>query len=74
MDGIESKIVVEAGGMTMARHRVPAEFAAGDAFHVRGGHLVDVLANAKLIELTRSEEYRRKAEHLARAADFPRHG
>ena len=39
----------------------------GDAFHVRGGHLADVLADAELIELTRAEEYRRKAEHLARA-------
>jgi hypothetical protein len=40
---------------------------AGDAFHVRCGHLADVLADAELIELTPSEEYRRKAEHLARA-------
>jgi hypothetical protein len=40
----------------------------GDAFHVHGGHLADVLADAELIELTRSEDYRRKAEHLARHA------
>jgi hypothetical protein len=40
----------------------------GDAFHVHGGHLADVLADTELIELTRSEEYRRKAEHLARHA------
>ena len=40
----------------------------GDAFHVRGGHLVDVLDDSELIELTRSDEYRRKAEHLARVA------
>jgi hypothetical protein len=44
------------------------EVRAGDAFHVRGGHLADALADAELIELTRSEEYRRKAEHLARHA------
>ena len=37
----------------------------GDAFHVRGGHLADVLADAELIELTRTDEYRRKARHLA---------
>jgi hypothetical protein len=42
--------------------------AEGDGFHVRGGHLVDVLADAELIELTRSEQYRRKADHLARSA------
>jgi hypothetical protein len=105
---MESEVLVEAGGMTMVRHRVPAGFdssphyrglpddmcpcehwcylargelryrftdgaaqltvAEGDAFHVRGGHLVDVLADAELIELTRSEEYRQKAEHLARSA------
>lgn len=102
---MESEVVVETGGMTLARHRVPAgfdsspryrglpddmcpcehwcylvrgelryrfadgataEFAAGDAFHVRAGHLADVLADAELIELTRTDEYRRKAEHLAR--------
>jgi len=40
-------------------------FEAGDAFHVPGGHLADALADAELIELTRSEEYRRKAAHLA---------
>jgi hypothetical protein len=44
------------------------EVRAGDAFYVRGGHLADALADAELIELTRSEEYRRKAEHLARHA------
>jgi hypothetical protein len=38
----------------------------GEAFHVRGGHLADVLTDTELIEVTRSEEYRRKAEHLAR--------
>ena len=41
-----------------------AEFTAGDAFHVRAGHLADALTNAELIEVTRSDEYRRKAEHL----------
>jgi hypothetical protein len=47
------------GGEQLARE--------GDAFRVRGGHLVDVLADAELIELTRSEDYRRKAAHLAAA-------
>jgi hypothetical protein len=42
-------------------------FGAGEAFHVRCGHLADALADAELIELTRTEEYHRKAEHLARA-------
>jgi hypothetical protein len=41
---------------------------AGEAFHLRGGHLAEALAEAELIELTRSEEYRRKAEQLARHA------
>jgi len=36
---------------------------------VRSGHMVDVLADAELIELTRSEEYRRKADHLSRATE-----
>jgi hypothetical protein len=37
---------------------------AGEAFHVRGGHLADILEDAELIEFTRAEDYRRKAEHL----------
>lgn len=104
---MQTEVLVEEGGMTLARHTVPAGFDsaplyrglpddmcpcehwcylargelryrfadggelhvhAGDAFHVRGGHLADVLADAELIELTRSDEYRRKAEHLARDA------
>ena len=103
---MKSEVLVEEGGMTLVRHRIPAGFdsaplyrglpddmcpcehwcylaaassatasptarssgRAGDAFHVRGGHLADALADAELIELTRSEEYRRKAEHLARHA------
>jgi hypothetical protein len=104
---MESDVLVEAGGMVMVRHLVPAGFDSspfyrglpddmcpcehwcylargelryrfadgetllahqGDAFHVRSGHLVEVLSDAELIELTRGEEYRRKAEHLARAA------
>ena len=60
-------------GATWARGELRYRFAdgeelevrAGDAFHVRGGHLADALADAELIELTRSEEYGRKAEHLA---------
>ena len=39
----------------------------GDAFHLRAGHLAEVIADAELIELTRSDEYRRKAEHLVGA-------
>jgi hypothetical protein len=104
---LRTEVIVEEGGMTLARHSVPAGFdsaplyrglpddmcpcehwcylvrgemlyrfadggelrvGAGDAFHIRGGHLADVLADAELIELTRSDEYRRKAEHLARDA------
>lgn len=41
---------------------------AGDAFHVRAGHLADVLEDAELIEFTPVEDYRRKAAHLARRA------
>lgn len=37
----------------------------GDAFHLRAGHLADVLEDAELIEFTDAEDYRRKAEHLA---------
>jgi hypothetical protein len=47
-----------AGGGTLA-------VKAGDAAHVRGGHLADALADSVLIELTRAEDHRRKAEHLA---------
>jgi hypothetical protein len=104
---MESEVLVEEGGMTLARHRLAAGFDSsplyrglpddmcpcqhwcylaqgelryrfadggelhvreGDAFHLPAGHLADVLADAELIELSRSEEYRRKAEHLARAA------
>lgn len=42
------------------------EVEAGDGFHVRAGHLADALDDAVLIEVTRGEEYARKAEHLAR--------
>jgi quercetin dioxygenase-like cupin family protein len=38
---------------------------AGDAFHLRAGHVADVLEDAELIEFTSAEDYRRKAEHLA---------
>jgi hypothetical protein len=37
---------------------------AGEAFHLRGGHLADALEDSELIEFTAAEEYRRKAEHL----------
>jgi hypothetical protein len=42
------------------------EARAGDAFHLRAGHLAEVLEDAELIEMTRADEYRRKAEHLDR--------
>ena len=38
---------------------------AGEAFHVRAGHLAEVLENAELIEFTAADDYRRKAKHLA---------
>lgn len=37
----------------------------GEAFHLRAGHLAEVLEEAELIEFTAAEQYRRKAEHLA---------
>lgn len=43
----------------------PLTVKAGDAAHVRAGHLADALADSVLIELTRAEDYKRKAEHLA---------
>lgn len=49
----------------------PAEFAAGEGFYVRRGHLADALEDVELIEVTDAEEYRRKAAHLA---SFPPHG
>lgn len=42
------------------------EFSAGDAFHLRAGHLADALEDAELIEFTVASDYRRKAEHLER--------
>lgn len=41
-------------------------FEAGEAFHVRSGHLAEVLEDAELIEFTAAADYRRKAAHLAR--------
>jgi hypothetical protein len=41
------------------------EVEAGEAFHVRAGHIADALENAELIEFTAAEDHRRKAEHLA---------
>jgi len=38
---------------------------AGEAFHLRSGHLADALEDSELIEFTAAEPYRRKAEHLA---------
>jgi len=42
------------------------EVEAGDAFQVRAGHLADALEDTELIEFTAAEDYRRKAEHLAK--------
>jgi hypothetical protein len=47
---------------------------AGDAFHLRAGHLADALADSELIEFTAAEAYRRKAEHLAANRHSERHG
>jgi len=58
---------LELGEMVCARHLIPAGF--GDAFHVRAGHLAEVLEDAELIEFTRSEDYRRKAEHLEQGSE-----
>jgi len=44
------------------------EVEAGDAFHLRAGHLADVFEDAELIEFTAADDYRLKAEHLARSA------
>jgi len=45
----------------------PLTVSPGEAFHLRAGHIADVLEDAELIELTRAADYRRKAEHLSRA-------
>jgi hypothetical protein len=45
------------------------EVAAGEAFHLRAGHLAEVPEDAELIEFTRADAYRRKAENLARLGD-----
>jgi len=37
----------------------------GQAFHVRGGHLAEVLEDSELIEFTVAEDYHRKARHLS---------
>jgi hypothetical protein len=37
---------------------------AGEAFHIRGGHIADALEDSELIEFTAADDYRRKAEHL----------
>lgn len=44
---------------------------AGELFHVPAGHLADVLEDAELVEVTNAADYRRKAEHLARAGSRP---
>lgn len=41
-------------------------FTAGEAFHLRSGHIADALEDSELIEFTAGEDYRRKADHLAK--------
>lgn len=61
----------------LARGRLRYRFAdgetlavgGGEAFHLRAGHLAEVLEDAELIEFTATAEYRRKAEHLTDAAE-----
>ncbi len=104
---METEILVEEGGMVVARHLVAAgfdssplyrglpddmcpcehwcylvrgrlryrfaggasaEYGGGEGFHIPGGHLAEALEDAELIEVTRAEEYRRKAAHLARVS------
>ena len=79
---MKSEVLVEEGGMTLVRHRIPAGFDSAPLYrglpddmcpcehwcYLARGELRYRFADAELIELTRSEEYRRKAEHLARHA------
>lgn len=39
----------------------------GDAFHLRPGHLADVIEDSVLIEFTGAADYRRKAEAVGQA-------
>jgi len=43
----------------------PLTVEAGEAFHLRAGHLAEALEDAELIEFTPAEQYRSKAQHLA---------
>ena len=43
---------------------------AGEAFHLRAGHLADVLEDAELIGFTTADDHRRKAEHLERRSKW----
>jgi hypothetical protein len=47
----------------------PLAVRAGDAARVPGGHIADVLVDSILIELTATSEHRRKAAHVAAAAE-----
>jgi quercetin dioxygenase-like cupin family protein len=42
------------------------ELSAGEAFHLRAGHLAGVLEDAELIEFTAAEDYRRKEQRPSR--------
>lgn len=55
-----------AKGALRYRFADGGEFSAssGEAFHLRAGHLADVLRDAELIEFTRAEDYRLKERHL----------
>lgn len=40
------------------------DVSEGQAFHVRAGHLADVLEDSELVEFTPAGQHRRKADHL----------
>jgi hypothetical protein len=61
--------LIEMGDLVCARHTIPAGFDSaplGDSFHLRPGHLAEVLEDAELIEFTRTEQYRRKEAQTRR--------
>lgn len=46
-----------------------AVFTAGEAFHLRSGHIADALVDSELIEFTTAEDFRRKADHLGKRSE-----
>lgn len=64
----EHLCLLEAGALSYRFETGERHFLdAGEATRVAGGHLADVLEDARLIELTALEEYRVKSEALARS-------